>query len=284
MPQPNDVPGKPRITGIGGVQSAKVSGRNFNYVRRGEGNPLLMIQGMSATHLAWGEPFSSRLEESFDCIAFDNRGIGHSGPAEEQFTIADLAGDALGLLDALEVERAHLLGVSMGGMVAQELALRNPERVSSLTLGATYCGGPGSRLMDPADFRGLVDAMASGDRSRMIEAMWELNLSPSFRRHESRFGAFAEMAKALSSPRKTIGFQMQAVSRHDTNARLAGLKPPTLVIHGSEDRVLNVANGRLVASLIGARLELLKGVGHMFWWEQSERSATLIRGHAMAHA
>ncbi len=260
------------------------SDRNLSYVRRGRGEPLLMIQGMSATHLAWGQPFSSLLEESFDCIAFDNRGIGHSGPAAEQFTIADLAGDALGLLDALEVERAHVLGVSMGGMIAQELALGDPDRVSSLTLGATYCGGPGSRLMDPADFRGLVEAMASGDRGRVIAAMWELNLSPTFREDESRFGAFAEMAKALSSPRKTTAFQVQAVTRHDTSARLADLKPATLVIHGSEDRVLNVVNGRLVASLIAARLELLEGIGHMFWWEQSEHSAALVRDHAMAHA
>ncbi len=265
------------------ASTPNVSGRSLYCVRRGKGEPLLMIQGMSGTHLAWGKPFSSLLEESFECIAFDNRGIGRSGPAEEQFTIADLASDAVGLLDALEVGRAHVLGISMGGMAAQELALGNPERVSSLTLGATYCGGPGSRLMDPADFRGLVEAMASGDRGRVIEAMWELNLSPTFREDGSRFGAFAEMARALSSPRETIGFQMQAVSRHDTSARLAELRPATLVIHGSEDRVLNVVNGRLLASLIGTRLELLDGIGHMFWWEQPEHSAALLRDHAMAH-
>ncbi len=261
-----------------------VPGHRLNYVRRGRGEPLLLIQGMSATHLAWGQPFSSLLEESFDCIAFDNRGIGLSGPATEQFTIADLAGDALGLLDALEVERAHVLGVSMGGMVAQGLALGHPDRIRSLTLGATYCGGPGSRLMDPADFGRLVEAIASRDRSRVIRAMWELNLSPAFREDESRFEIFAEMAEALSSPRETIGFQVQAITAHDTSARLADLEAPTLVIHGTEDRVLNVVNGGLVASLIPAHLELLEGVGHMFWWEQPERSAALVRDHAMAQA
>jgi 3-oxoadipate enol-lactonase len=261
-----------------------VSGRNLNYVRGGAGEPLLLIQGMSATHLAWGRPFLSLLEGSFDCIAFDNRGMGRSGPAAEQFTIADLAADALGLLDALEVERAHVLGVSMGGMVAQELALGHPDRLRSLILGATYCGGPGSQLMDPADFGALVEAMASGDRSQVIRAMWELNLSPTFREDEDRFGAFGAMAGALPSPRETIGFQVQAIAGHDTSARLAGLEPPTLVVHGSEDRVLGVANGRLVASLIPARLELLEGIGHMFWWEQPERSAALVRDHAMARA
>ena len=197
-------------------------------------------------------------------------------------TIADLAADALGLLDALGVERAHVLGVSMGGMAAQELALGHPERLRSLTLGATYCGGPGSRLMDPADFRALVEAMASGDRSQVIRAVWELNLSPTFREDGDRFGAFEAMAGALPSPRETIGLQVQAIAGHDTSARLGNLKPPTLILHGSEDRVLRVTNGRLIASLIPARLELLDGIGHMFWWEQPERSAALVRDHALA--
>jgi len=266
------------------VPSVEVSDRSFSYVRKGEGEPLLLIQGMSATHLAWGRPFLSRLEECFDCIAFDNRGMGRSEPATEQFTISDLAADTLGLLDALEVEQAHVLAISMGGMVAQELALRHANRVRSLTLGATYCGGPGSRLMDPADFGGLVEAMASGDRDRVVRAMWELNLSPAFREDESRFGAFAEMATALPSRRETVRFQMQAIAGHDTSARLAELEPPTLVVHGTEDRVLNVVNGRLVASLIPARIELLEGVGHMFWWEQPQRSAALLCDHAMARA
>ena len=118
----------------------------------------------------------------------------------------------------------------------------------------------------------------------VIEAMWELNLSPSFREDEGRFGAFGAMAGALPSPRETIGLQVRAIAGHDTSARLGGLEPPTLVLHGSEDRVLGVANGRLIASLIPARLELLEGIGHMFWWEQPERSAALVRDHALAPA
>ena len=88
-------------------------------MRAGAGEPLLLIQGMSATHLAWGRPFASQLEASFDCISFDNRGMGLSAPATEPFSTAEMAADALGLLDALGVERAHVLGISMGGMIAQ---------------------------------------------------------------------------------------------------------------------------------------------------------------------
>jgi 3-oxoadipate enol-lactonase len=262
----------------------EVAGREFNYARGGSGEPLLLIQGMSATHLAWGRPFMTLLEESFDCIAFDNRGMGLSGPAEEPFTIADLARDSLGLLDALEIETAHVLGISMGGMVAQELALGWPERVRTLTLGATYCGGPGSRLMDPADFQGLVEAMASGDRNKVIRATWELDASPACRSDEGHFAAFSEMAQALPARRATIGLQIQAIAAHDTHARLPELAPATLVIHGTEDRVLGYVNGELIASLIPTRLERLDGVGHVFWWEQPERAAALIRDHAHAFA
>jgi pimeloyl-ACP methyl ester carboxylesterase len=266
------------------VTNIDVGNREFNYVRAGGGEPLLLIQGMSATHLAWGRPLLARLEENFDCVSFDNRGMGLSAPAPEAFTIADMAADALGLLDALGIERAHVLGISMGGMIAQELALAHPERIRSLTLGCTYCGGPGSQLMDPVDFRGLAEAMASGDRERVQRAMWELNLSPGFREDESRYAEFTEMANALPARRETIGLQVQAISAHDTSARLPGLKPPTLVIHGTEDRVLGAANGRMIAPLIPAPLEILEGVGHMFWWEQPERSAELIREHALAAA
>lgn len=267
------------------MTSIDVGDRELNYERTGGGEPLLLIQGMSATHLAWGRPFLSLLEGSFDCIAFDNRGMGLSAPAAEAFTIAEMAGDALGLLDALGIERAHVLGISMGGMIAQELALAHPERMRSLTLGCTYCGGEGSQLMAPADFQGLAEAMASGDRGRVHRAMWELNLSPGFRADESRYLEFTEMANALPAHRETIGFQLQAISAHDTSTRLPGLEPPTLVIHGTEDRVLGVANGRMIAPLIpGARLEILEGIGHMFWWEQPERSAELVREHALAPA
>jgi len=264
------------------MASVEVSGRELHYVRRGEGPPLLLIQGMSGTHLAWGRPFCTELEASFDCIAYDNRGIGLSGPAEEPFTIADLASDAFGLLDALGIEQAHVLGISMGGMVAQELALADHERLLTLTLGATYCGGADGRLMEPEDLQRLAAAASSGDRERAFRVSWEINLSPRFRGEESRYAEFREMADALPSPLPVIVRQVEAIAGHDTSARLASIPTPTLVIHGTEDRVLNGSNGRAIAALMSARLELLEGVGHMFWWERPERSAALVRDHALS--
>jgi pimeloyl-ACP methyl ester carboxylesterase len=265
------------------MPSVDASGTELHYERAGTGEPLLLIQGMSATHLAWGRPFLETMQRSFECIVFDNRGMGLSGRAELPFTIADLAADTAGLLDALEMETAHVVGISMGGMIAQELALAQPERIRTLTIGASYCGGPGSTLMAPEDLQMLGAAVASGEREQVFRAMWEINLSPGFRADDSRFGPFSEMAAALASPQPVIMQQMQACAAHDTHERLGGIELPTLVVHGDVDRLLGPANGRLIASLIpNAQLAMLTGVGHMFWWEQPQRSAELIREHALA--
>jgi 3-oxoadipate enol-lactonase len=264
------------------MPSVDVGGTELHYARAGSGEPLLLIQGMSATHLAWGRPFLSALEQSFECIVFDNRGMGLSGRAELPFTIADLTGDTLGLLDALEIESAHVVGISMGGMIAQELALAHPERIRSLTLGATYCGGPEGTLMDPNDLKLLGAAMASGDRELVLRAMWEINLSPSFREDDSRFAEFSAMATELPAPREVIVEQMRACAAHDTSARLPQISISTQVIHGTADRLLRVDNGLQIATLLGVKPQLLDDVGHLFWWEQPERSAAQVRDHALA--
>ncbi len=264
------------------MPSVDAAGTELHYLRAGEGEPLLLIQGMSATHVAWGRPFLDQLEPSFDTIVFDNRGMGLSGEAELPFTIADLAADTVGLLDALELETVHVVGISMGGMIAQELALAHPERIRTLTIGASYCGGPNGTLMAPEDLQMLGEAYVSGERERVFRAMWEINLSPDFRAEDSRFAAFTEMGSALPAPQPVVLQQMRACGQHDTHERLGQIDLPTLIIHGDTDRLLGYANGREIAALIpGARLETLEGVGHMFWWEQPQRSAELIREHAL---
>jgi 3-oxoadipate enol-lactonase len=264
------------------MPSIDAGGTELYYERAGSGEPMLLIQGMSATHLAWGDGFRARLEPGFETIVFDNRGMGRSGRAELPFTVADMAGDALALLDALELERVHVVGISMGGAIAQELALASPERVRTLTLGATFCGGPQGTLMAPEDLQLLGAAYASGEAERVFRAMWEINISPGFREDDSNFAAFREMGSRLPAPRPVVMQQMRACAEHDTSARLSRLSMPTLVIHGTADRLIKVDNGKLIASLIPAPIELLEDVGHMFWWEQPERSAELIREHALA--
>jgi 3-oxoadipate enol-lactonase len=260
-----------------------VGGTELHYERAGSGEPLLLIQGMSGTHVSWGEPFRSTLEESFDVIAFDNRGIGLSERISEPFTIAEMAADTAELLDKLEIESAHVVGISMGGMIAQELALAHPRRLRSLTLGCTYCGGEDSQLMPQESVEKLAAGIASGDRDKAIRASYEVNLSPAFRADEGAYAAFHEMATKVPTARQVIELQAQAIFGHDTSGRLGEISKPTLIVHGTADGVLPFANGEQIASLMpGARFEVLEDVGHMFWWEQPQRSAELIREHALA--
>jgi 3-oxoadipate enol-lactonase len=254
------------------------TGPTLNYVRRGSGEPMLLIQGMSGNHLSWGEPFLTELERDFDLVAYDHRGVGKSSRVTDPFTIGDLADDAAAVLDALGWDSAHVVGISMGGMVAQELALRHPQRVRTLTLGCTYCGGEGSALTSNEVFAKLAEAMMSGDRDRAIATSYEVNISPGYGADQSAYGTFYEMATALPTPVPVIMLQAQAVQSHDTLSRLGEIRAPTLVIHGTLDEMLPYSNAVLIAARIpGAQLVTLEDVGHMFWWEQPERSAQAIR-------
>src|SRR5829696_3719190 len=129
-----------------------VDGHDLHYLRRGEGEPLLLIQGMSGTHVAWGEPFEAALEAAgFELITYDHRGVGHSARVDSGFTIERLADDAAGLLDALGLETVHVLGISMGGP-----------------------GGPQA----PAATREVLGAaLLSGDRERALRTGFEVNVS-----------------------------------------------------------------------------------------------------------
>src|SRR6266540_7121268 len=134
----------------------------LHHVRRGSGEPLLLIMGMGGHHRMWGEPLLSLLESDFDMVAFDHRGIGTSDRADDPFTVADLADDAARVLDEVGWDSAHVFGVSLGGMVAQELVLRHRTRVRTLTLGCTY-PGRGGDLTAPGPQR-AIEAGLTGDR------------------------------------------------------------------------------------------------------------------------
>ena len=266
------------------MASIDVAGRTIEYVRRGTGEPLLLIQGMSGTHAGWGEPFLSLLEPHLDLIAYDHPGIGASAPAAGSITIADLAQNAAGVLDALGIERAHVLGISMGGMVAQELAIAHPERLSTLTLGCTYPGGTGSRLTDQAVIQRILAGFASGNAEELLRASFGVNVSPAFAAEAGEWERFLAMAGEVPAPIPVVFEQLRAAGLHNAGDRLQSISAPTLVIHGDRDEMLDVLNGELIARLIpGARLEILSGVGHLFWWEQPEVSARLVLEHAERH-
>jgi 3-oxoadipate enol-lactonase len=264
------------------IQAGEVE---LSYARSGAGPPLLMVMGMSGTMEHWGEPFLAQLREHFETIVYDHRGVGESSRLKGSVSIAQMAGDAAALLTALAIDSAHVMGISMGGMVAQELALAHPERIRTLTLGCTYCGGEGSVVSSPEVMRKLGEGMLSGNRELALRTSWEVNVSSRMAADEDAWQRFQAVASEHSVAVRVIMAQLQACRGHDTSMRLHDLHMPVLVVHGTEDQLLPVENGRMIASRIpGARLEILEDVGHLFFWERAELSAELVRAHAAVPA
>ncbi|HWC26020.1 MAG TPA: alpha/beta fold hydrolase [Solirubrobacteraceae bacterium] len=265
------------------MPTAKIAGAELYYERRGQGAAMLLLQGLGGNTLHWGEGFLGALEADFELVLYDHRGAGRSGPLTGEHTIADLAGDALALLDALGIDRAHVVGISMGGMVAQELALLAPERVRTLTLGCTFPGGPEATMTDTAVIAMLAEAVLSGDQERATRVGYEVMIAAEYGRQEGAYELYREVAAQHPAPLPVLMAQLSAIVDHDTSERLGEIEAPTLVIHGTDDRLMDPSNAELIARLVpGARLELLEGSGHMFFWEQPERSARLVREHAAA--
>lgn len=259
---------------------ADLGDRHLHYERRGEGRPLLLIQGMAGHHLMWGESFLADLARDFDVVAFNHRGIGDSSQAEPPYEITDLADDAAALVQALGWAEAHVFGISLGGMVAQELAVRHPDKVRTLTLGCTYAGPDGGSLASPG-LRRVAEARTTGDVRKIMRASYEANLSPTLRADESWYARFTDSSLAERVPGPVIVMQQLAALKHDAAAKLGGLAVPTLVIHGTADEVVTFDNAAHVAgSIPGARLEVMADVGHLFWWERPELTAKLLREHA----
>jgi len=267
-----------------GIQYAEAPAGPLSYVRRGAGEPLLLVMGVAGHHKMWSEEFLESLAADFDVVAFDHRGIGSSCVAAEPFTVAELAADALAVMDHVGWESAHVVGISMGGVIAQELALTAPARVRSLVLGCTWPGpvevGPwGDAVLD------LATAASSGDPATAARLMFEANVSPGFATEPGRFEEFAEIAGSVKVPGPVVMMQMRAASDHDAIDRLSELDVPTLVLHGTGDRVIRPEAGEELADLIpDAELELWPGVGHLFFWEQPERAAASVRDHALGRS
>jgi 3-oxoadipate enol-lactonase len=261
------------------IEYAETPDGPLAYVRRGSGEPLLLVMGVAGHHGMWGEAFLDGLAERFDVIAFDHRGIGDSHVAAAGFTVADLAADAAAVLDHMGWDSAHVMGISMGGVVAQELALRHPDRVRRLVLGCTW--------PDPQDVWApgvgkLAEAASSGNAAVAARLMFEANVSPGFAGGTGRFDEFINVSSEVKVPGPVVLMQMQAAAVHDASERLAALGVPTLVVHGTVDDVILTAAGERLAALIpGAHLDLWDGVGHLFFWEQPERAAAAVTEHLL---
>ena len=262
---------------------ARVGGsvaRDLYYERRGMGEPLLLIMGMAGHHNTWGEPFLAQLAETFEVITYDHRGIGQSTDVPGDFSIVDLANDTVALLEHLGLESVHVMGISLGGMVAQELVLDVPNMVRSLVIGCSFCGGEGSSLAAPGPMA-MLEAMNTGDPEVAVRAGYLANLSPTYTADESHYAPFHDAVLSISAPPHVIMRQAQSAFAHDTSTRLPAVATPTVVMHGTADDMLVYTNGEMIASLIpDAELITFDGVGHLFWWERTAETVAAVRALA----
>lgn len=243
--------------------------------RDGQGEPLLWITGFAISSQIFA-PVVADYTGQYDCIRYDNRGAGRSPAPWRPTSIPELAADAVHLLDALGVDSAHVYGLSMGGMVAQELAIRFPHRVRALVLGATSHGGPKAALPSPA----VLTAFGSRGAPQAVRAelVARVLFSAQFRRDHP--GVVAAHLRNLAAHRASLRgalSHLAASTWHDTRARLGGIAAPTLVLHGAADELLPVRNAELLARRIpDATLAVLPGAGHAYLLEQPEQSHRLF--------
>lgn len=252
------------------MPKAPVNGISMYYEVQGKGVPLVLIQGFAGDHQAWFFQ-TSVFKKYYKVITFDNRGIGRSGRSGEAYSIKTMADDVIGLMDSLHIDKAHILGLSLGGIVAQEIAISYPERVIKLILGSTFTGKEigdahpevmkvlgvqeGSPDVDirNIDFKKLMNFMVSSAFNRWLFRMVLVPLSKYSMRSVDAEGALR---------------QLQSVADYDTLDRLQLIKAPTLVLTGTGDRIVSPSKSDLIASKIAnARLVKVKGGSHAFFME-----------------
>jgi pimeloyl-ACP methyl ester carboxylesterase len=237
-------------------------------------DPVLLIMGLGAT-LEWWYRIRPELTPRYRTILFDNRGVGRSEVPPPPYSIAQMADDAAAVIDAAGVPRAHIVGLSMGGYIAQELVLRHPTRVRSLVLGCTSCGG---RDAVPADkeVRQALTARATMSREEAMRLMAPYTFDESTPREQLE-GEFA-IRLQTTVPNEGFFAQLQAIREWPgTLPRLPQIAAPTLVMHGETDRLVPPENGRIIAAAIpGARLVMLPRASHIFFTDQFETARAAL--------
>jgi 3-oxoadipate enol-lactonase len=252
------------------MPKVNVNGIALNYVEVGEGDPLLLVMGFGGDHLAWGfqvPVFGAK----YRVIIFDNRGAGQSDVPDVSYSTRMMADDAVGLLDALAIQRAHVLGVSMGGMIAQEIALRHPGRVRSLQLHCTYAR-PDRYMQALMDAWRAVRVKATPEEWLRSVALW-LFSPRTFQERPEFIETIIQTGLAAPHPFSLTGFLRQgdAVRSHDALDRLPGLRCPTLVSVAEDDILVPPRFAReLAAAIPGAAFRVIEGAGHCYFWERPD--------------
>lgn len=251
------------------MPTAGVNGQTIYYEVHGEGEPLLCVMGLAADTLAWTLQVPA-FSERHRTIIFDNRDVGQSSQATGSYEVSDMARDALGLADALELDSFHVLGVSMGGAIAQEMALAAPERVRTLTLAVTWASGGGWSRTLSSVWGARVHHMT---REQRVDELMLLTMSEGFFENADGVAFLRDMMLQNPHPQPPDAFarQLDASSRHSTSERLGELTTPTHVIGAEWDVLVPVWKSREIAGLIpGSKLTVLEACPHGLNVERAE--------------
>lgn len=269
------------------MPTVKVGDINMYYETRGRGEAIVLIMGLAGTAEMWFRQIPG-LSRRYRVVAFDNRGVGRSDKPDVEYTMSMFVQDTVGLLDALNIGAAHVYGVSMGGMIAQNIALYCPERVLSLILGCTSCGGQHFILPDAEALDFLVGWHHKGHLTpeERARSLVPFNFSQGFiDRRPGIVEQFVSKTAQYWPPLHTFERQAQAVLTHDMYDQLPRIKAPTLVMAGSADRQVPVENSRILASRIpAAELVILENMGHGFFIEGAEKANREILRFLKRHA
>jgi 3-oxoadipate enol-lactonase len=251
------------------MPEAVSEGVRINYADAGDGEALVLLPGLGMSHLTWAV-HAAALASRYRVLSVDPRGSGLSDTPDHPYTAATAAADVAAVLDAAGVERAHLVGQSMGGMIAQDFALAAPHRVRSLTLVSTYAATDSWSRRVLAGRRGLIEA---GGLSLQFSMSVFFVFSPRSFRQIPEFIEGIEARLAENPPDEAAYLrQIDYCLAHDASAGLAGLELPTLVVAGREDFITSALQNRELAELVpAARYEEFDDCSHGLIWEQPER-------------
>jgi 3-oxoadipate enol-lactonase len=259
------------------TQRALVNGASIAFKVRGSGPPLVLIMGYRLSSSAWPAEFIQGLAERFTLIVFDNRGTGLSDKPTSGYALSNMADDVIGLMDHLGLVDFNLLGYSMGGAIAQELVCRHPNRVSSLVLFATLCGGARAAYADTSVMRVMhsLEGLTPAEAARRI---WAVTYEPNYLA-ENRDKIEQQMQLEIQNPTPlhAADLQFQALVDFDSSKALPGVRTRTLVVTGDRDRLIPPRNSEVIAELIpGARLIVMRGRGHRAIWEAPTQCMALV--------
>jgi 3-oxoadipate enol-lactonase len=243
-------------------------GARIHWDEEGSGAPLLLIMGLGWSSHAW---YRSRpaLSEKYRTIAVDNRGVGRSEAPSGPYSIAQMAADAAAVLNAARVNAAHVFGVSMGGMIAQEFALQYPKKVRSLILGCTAAGGPQAVRAEQDVLQVLMTRGQDPDQFAKAIAPFIYDRGTPAERIEEDTAVRRKWYPSADA----YFAQLQAIMAWEAYSRLGQISAPTLVIHGENDRLVPPENAKLIAAQIpGAKLVMIPDASHIFSTDQTEKS------------